>query len=243
MNLQNLVLGVAIIAAPVQASFISNSAKNPFSDNQVQVQTFSSPTTPIAPNFSPVTNEFLNAPAIGVYFLPEDATVYDPNQAMAGGNCMAYGNPDADCIANFTENADGSYKAINTTSFTFYLAKPATQVAFFMIFDELPGADTPTQITLNGGTGLAASSGPVYSETFEQNSQQLPWFLGDLGGSLIYSVTLTGIGANTTFTPGYAYGIVLSHVETPIPEPGTVLLIGMGLAAAGFLGRRRSHRA
>jgi PEP-CTERM motif len=240
MNLQNLVLGALIAAVPMQASFISNSATNPFAPGQVQVQTFSSPTTPIASNFSPVTTEFLNAPEIGVYFSAEDNVVYDPNQAMLGGNCMAYGNPDADCVSNFTENSDGSYKAINTTSLTFYLAHPSTQVAFFMIFDELPGADTPTRITLNGGTGLPASSGPVFSQTFEQNSQQLPWFLGDLGGSLIYSVTLTGIGADTTFTPGLAYGIVLSHVETPIPEPGTVMLFGLGLAAAGFLGRRRT---
>ena len=102
---------------------------------------------------------------------------------MSGGNCMAYGNPDADCVSNFTENSDGSYKAISTTSLTFYLAHPSTQVAFFMTFDELPGADTPTRITLNGGTGLpTASSGPVFSQTFEQkNSQQLHLVPGRFG--------------------------------------------------------------
>jgi hypothetical protein len=118
------------------------------------------------------------------------------------------------------------------------LATPAKQVAFWMIFDEITGSSTQTRITLNG---VGGPGGSAFSQSFLENAQSLPWFLGDLGGVLIQSVTFTGIGASTNVgsVDGFAYGIVLADVETPTPEPDSLVMLVVGLGTLGFLARRR----
>jgi PEP-CTERM motif len=239
VNLHRLLLGAALVAVPMQASFISNWANNPFDSGQVQVQNFSAPNPTLLPNANPINSQFSTSPQIGLTFT--GSTAYDPNQ-HAGGTCANFGAPTPDCITNFTENSDGSYSSILGTSFTFTLATPAKQVAFWMAFDEFTGTSPMTMITLTGndGTILTAGGPTTFSQSFSQNGQAMPWFLGDLGGVLIQSVTFTGIGVNTTVgSDGDGYGVVLANVETPTPEPGTVLLLTAGLGAVGFFARRR----
>jgi hypothetical protein len=232
VNLHKLLLGAAIVAVPLQASFITNSATNPFIPAQVQVQNFSAPNPTLLPNANPINSQFSTSPQIGLTFT--GSTAYDPNQA-AGGSCSDFGAPSPNCITNFTENPDGSYNTILGTSFTFTLTTPAKQVAFWMIFDEITGTSPTTMITLTG-----VNESTTFSQSFAENAQTLPWFLGDLGGVLIQSVTFTGIGTNTTVgQDGFGYGVVLANVETPTPEPGTVLLLSAGLGAVGFFARRR----
>jgi hypothetical protein len=235
MILHKLFLAGVVVAVPMQASFIMNLATNPFLPGQADIQNFSAPNPALLPNANPINSQFSSSPQVGVTFT--GSTAYNPNHA-AGGSCLSFGAPSADCITNFTENSDGSYNTILGTTFTFTLATPAKQVAFWMIFDEITGTSTQTRVTL---TGAGGPGGAVFSQSFLENAQSLPWFLGDLGGVLIKSVTFTGIGATTNVgsVDGYGYGIVLADVETPNPEPDSLILLVAGLGTLGFIARRR----
>jgi hypothetical protein len=223
MYFRKLIIGAALIVAPLQASILSVGI-----DPLLPIlQTFATPN--LGANVANVTNQFS-----GVTFTPGQTVVYDPNQA-SGGTCASWGAPDANCVSNFTENADASYKTITGTSLTFTLINPATEVAFYLIWDMYPGAGTLTQIAVNGGQILTAG-GPQASFTQSQGG----WFDVNLNGALINSVTITGLGANTSVAPnGSGYGLVLSHIEATTPEPGTIMLLGAGLGAVGFFARRR----
>jgi hypothetical protein len=67
----------------------------------------------------------------------------------------------------------------------------------------------------------------------------------------VFAATVSGIGAPLTGRYAFRYfvpdtlsngdyiGIDSVSVETAIPEPGTLTMLGLGLAAAVFAGRRR----
>jgi PEP-CTERM motif len=236
-----LILGTVIFPFLAQASFITNLSTNPYNPSQAEVQHFTSPDPNLPPNANPVTGQFASSPAIGLTFT--GSTAYNPNQ-VAGGSCIVdFGAPGPDCVTSFTENPDASYNTILGTSFTVTFVNPPTEVAFWMIFDQITGTSPMTTITLTGNNGgiVGGALPTTYSQSFAQNAQRFPWFLADLGGVPIESITLTGVGANTTVgtADGYGYGVVLAQVEIPNPEPGTVLLLGAGLGALGFVAYRR----
>lgn len=226
MKFSTLLVGAALAVVPVQASIIiTQTAIDPA---LALTQTFGAPSPSLAPNFTPVIAQFQSSPKVGVSFMRAESVVYDPNQ-VAGGSCTDFGSPDPSCVTNFTENADGSYKAISGTTLTFTLTNPSTEVAFFLLTDQIsPTNPTTTQITVNGGlvpTNFSFGQGP--------------WFDIKGNGAIITSVMISGLNASTAITGGHAYGLVLSHIETTTPEPGTILMLSAGLGAIGFFARRR----
>ena len=92
---------------------------------------------------------------------------------------------------------------------------------------------TPVTITL--------STGNSYTQTLPTVAGTDTNFIGFVSSVPLTSITLKTV-ANVAAPPPYAYSldIVNFTLATPVPEPGTSVLAGLGLVAVGWAARRRS---
>ena len=117
-----------------------------------------------------------------------------------------------------------------TDEFTFTIAADAGGMALTteMNFSAIPGAGkvtlTSMQLQTSGGTVLG--TGTISGTTIT----------GNFGVITSGSYKIVVKGSSTAGTPAGSYGGVLGL--TAVPEPGTLALFGLGLAVAGFAGRR-----
>jgi hypothetical protein len=223
MNLRNLIVGLALTAAPMQASIIASMTDPGLS----LLQNFSAPsggltknvvTVPIISNFSGVT---LNTTGRGL--------VYD---TPAGFSCHDAFAPDSDCITSFTGDAGYNYASITSTDLTFKLSAPTKTVAFWAYFDPTLGFSTTINVFNSSNVLIDTKTIPALGP----NSKN--WYTVSEGSNIDH-IQIMGVNATTSIDElGQAYGLVLSHVEVA-PEPGTIGMFGLGLGALGFFARRR----
>jgi hypothetical protein len=157
------------------------------------------------------------------------ALVYDPNPGTM--DCRAEYNLYANCIGNYTVDSLNNYTGVTTTDMTYKLTVPTMASAFYMFVDPTLGISTQINV-------LNVDGQVVDTKTFSP----------DIGGAGTYiliteafnfqNVQILGVGADMNSTAMSGYGFNVAHIEVA-PEPGTIGMFGLGLAALGYFSRRR----
>ena len=166
---------------------------------------------------------------------PAEATPIDFYFSFNGsqpGDSSVVGNVYATDNGNGSYSATSGYLTMNGTTYTLYQnpAPPAAQYSPLggFIYDDL--------IYLPSSSGYAANGYfDVYGLLFTTGALEVNlWGNGPTSPYTLY-----------TGTSGYSYpvqddlGITLQANASPVPEPGSFLLLGTGLAAFGLFGLRR----
>jgi hypothetical protein len=119
----------------------------------------------------------------------------------------------------------------NLGSFTLPNNLPATTYSgnfdLLVTFTAPPGAVNPTFIDTVTGS-VSGTSGGVFVN-FTDNTQDLTF----TGGKFVFFLN------NLSLTPGKTVALTGTIHVTPVPEPETYALFLAGLAAVGFMARRR----
>lgn len=123
------------------------------------------------------------------------------------------------------------YEVINDTG--------STITSFTLVFNGVLPSNQFIDCQTNGGFSGAGCSITGASGTVGKNAQYGP------GGKFPATITFTGlnIAPGATFDivfSSFANGATGSVTGVPVPEPGTLLLLGAGLLGAGLLRRRRA---
>lgn len=118
-----------------------------------------------------------------------------------------------------------------TDYFTFTIDAAAGSMALTtqMNFDTViptAGKVTLTSMQLQTGGGAVLGTGTISGTTI----------IGNFGTISAGSYRIAVTGSSIAGSPGGSYGGSLGL--TAVPEPGTLALFGLGLAVAGFAGRR-----
>lgn len=113
-----------------------------------------------------------------------------------------------------------------------------------------PGANGAVAVNFGGaGFPIGTTSGN-YGQTFDlaQASSFAGGFLGSFGGdvNVARGALLAGLSANAAYfnihTQVFPGGEIRGNiVQTALPQPGTLALLGIGFAVAAFAWRRRHH--
>ena len=98
-----------------------------------------------------------------------------------------------------------------------------------------------TLSVVDGTTAVWSGPGSVTNVSPATNGNAAVWSLSSpFGGAAVVSLELVGYGpALPTTYRNNDYGLV-SVTSTPVPEPGVMSLMGLGLAGLAFAGRKRS---
>jgi len=150
------------------------------------------------------------------------------------------------CILNFTTGGLVSADAL-TNSWTFG-GGPSSSIS---IVGAAPAAGIPSSATLlSGAFGTAMVQGvgstfkvAIAGFTDVKDDRLLAFFGLPTGipyiGNFNISFMATGVSPSAFTSSGVLSGDV---VNTPTPEPGTMLLLGSGLMGFGYLARRRRRK-
>ncbi len=161
----------------------------------------------------------------GLSFSPN--LYYDGNGGNGDGGCAYLSvQPSANCLTSFTSSSAPPPNGGNfVPAFSIVFSTPQTSVSFALVTDGATdtftlknGSTTVDTMTLATTYGNGTSTGNYYGFTNESAFTELDFTLG--GGNL-------AILGNLDISPG------------SVPEPGTVALLGLGLAGIAAMARRR----
>jgi hypothetical protein len=224
MNLNKLILGLALTAVPLGASIIISSTDPGLS----VLQDFGAPTSTVNKNTNVVTP--LTAFTGLTITSSGSGVVYDPNPGT--GTCAQQFSPFANCVGTYTVDASNGYASVTSTNLTFKLTNASNTVGFWLFFDPTLAKNTTINV-------FDSSNGLLESLTLTPAQAGPNFFKVSETGAPISSVQFVGVNATTTIDAnGNGYGLVVAHVEVA-PEPGTIVMLSMGLGAIGFFARRR----
>lgn len=224
MSLNKIILGAALAIAPMQASIIATATDPGLSllQNFISSSPAQSKNTPTATPITAFSGITLTSSG--------GALVYDPNPV--GQTCIDEFSAYANCVGNYTVDSSNSYTGITSTDLTYKLTKPTTATAFYLFVDPTLNISTKVSV-LNSDGGVQDTftfdpNGPVGFGTYILITEAFNFA----------DVQIAGVGANLNFTSMAGYGFTVAHIEVA-PEPGTIVMFGLGLGALGFFARRR----
>lgn len=123
----------------------------------------------------------------------------------------------------------------------------SSYVLSLSLYDDNLGTRINRWLTLSDGGEIAAilTTGGIYSYNFDLASDDFTGnFLGtlDLFADGRLSVTVASLWGDFYLASSEltAYG---DNGTAPVPEPGTIVLLGVGLLGLGFFGKRRMNKA
>ena len=168
------------------------------------------------------------------------------NQAAPGLLVVACTNGTGFSLT-FTGDAGVNIGSPSTSQLgTFLLTGPASGTV-----TALPGDVMFTlvinQTTPSGGSGnfVGSITGSVTTDPFAGNTSSLVWRpqqfvnIGPVNYEFIFDNTLPAGGTGRNISINNSTTLEARIVNTAVPEPATVVLMGSGLAALGFFGARR----
>ncbi len=182
--------------------------------------TYTFDSTGLAPN-TVITNQFA-----GVTF--STPLFYDGNNA--GGGC-AFNDFGGDCIANFATAPGRGVIAGPTTPFSIFFSNPQVFAAFALITDN--NGLNNTQIQVFRGLTLIETALFTTGNGMGQ-AATVPNFFGFYNTSQAFDrITVTTSGLNLAVFDN------LQGSFAPVPEPGTIGLLALGLSGVVAIARRR----
>lgn len=162
------------------------------------------------------------------------------NSASASGvwagiqNWSSYDYPYGNCTVATGTNSCGE-------GFSFTVAA-GTDLQELVVYNDVHGGTATLTATLSDG------SAPVYTEDMTLFGTNLPYIstidfaAASEGQYLTIQILLDTDGAGGTANVAVQAAAV-SRVDSPTPEPGTMLLAGLGMLGAGAFARRRKSAA
>jgi hypothetical protein len=172
--------------------------------------------------------------------------IYDPNGSAAAG-CNLGKTASGGSLTGYT-NCVGNYTLANTSTGTQKDVSGTTPTATsFSILYDVPVAATAFQISLPGVLNLSDNT---FIQVYDVNHNLIDsshvhldltgadaWVYITGESSAIGSVVVSSTNFNEA--NGGTWNFVLGNVQAA-PEPGTMALLGLGLAGIGFVARRKA---
>ncbi len=261
MKLKNVVFLTSLVAGSLQASIITaytgttpqgSSSLNPaYVDGGITspdwTQNFSTSSVSL-----PGLEGALNTGQSGGYtgfqhIVLETATstelTYDPNGSAQAGCSVGKLNTASGSLTGFPANCVGNYALANPSTGTQTTLPASTITSFSILLDE-PEDYVAFELSIPGVLTHDNTNVQVYTAGGQLIDQAYVEITTIGGDSWVYvseaqnftEVTLSSTGWNEANSVGWNF--VLGDVEAA-PEPGTMALLGLGLAGIGYFARRR----
>jgi PEP-CTERM motif len=243
LKLRNVVLAALLGAGSLHASILQGQASGlaTFSWDQ----TFASPAlTPQSPLVNPAT-QFANLSLLDN--TASTSLYYDPNGSSSlgcnmGNTLISPGSLAGmtACVGNYTlSSVTGSTQSSpsgvqpTSTSFSILYDTPVIATSFVLATPAASGTVTQTLIQVYNLANVLIDSLAIHTSIHSAGE-----YVVINESQAIGSVTISSTGANEALNA--SWNAVLSNVEaTNAPEPGTLGLLGLGLAGVGYFARRR----